>query len=112
MKSPLEAIKTRLRSTSSVPLEKTGDETSIKQLHLISDEEITMDEICIPSCLNPGADAEIIRCSSCMIKVHASCVNETATYGAWRCTKCRKMCENLQILLNDMSYTCKEIHDL
>ena len=65
-----------------------------------------------PSCLNPGADAEIIRCSSCMIKVHASCVDETATYGAWRCTKCRKMCENLQILLHDMSYTCKEIHDL
>ena len=45
MKSPLEAIKTRLRSTSSVPLEKTYDETSIKQLHLISDEEMTMDEI-------------------------------------------------------------------
>ena len=62
------------------------------------------------ACAKPQND-DIICCNSCLLKVHSSCVKQSASL-VWRCSKCRNISDKIMEIFDDVKYACKEIHDI
>ena len=121
LKSPFQAIKDSLRSSTSASNSKNKnnpDETIAMKLfdpNASNPVDITDLQIqCIPGCKLKTGHHESIQCNSCLIQVHALCVNMTdSTFkDSWRCEKCIHISDNILELIQDMKYVLRDIHDL
>ena len=58
---------------------------------------------CIISC-SRKSDRNMIRCISCMMRAHCTCVGEKADYqGVWSCFLCRNSSSKINFLVNQIS---------
>ena len=58
---------------------------------------------CVIACSRKN-ERNMIRCTSCMLWVHCTCVGEKADYqGAWTCHQCRLSSTRISLMMNEMT---------
>ena len=69
---------------------------------------------CYSDCVQRGkADADMIRCSLCMIWVHMACSGEDSNYqGAWTCKNCRTIPSTITMLQTQLSSLVAYVDDV
>ena len=72
-------------------------------------------EYCVPTCYSGKVtkSSDMLRCGMCMLWLHPTCVgdsdNDTVHQGAWLCSQCRKLPNQVSILVSELKKLREDI---